>query len=259
VRRVLDVRAGHDTHRAAGLCGPRGDDFLEGACEPHRDVRWDVRRDVRVARTTRGRGHIERRPVGLGKGEGPIEALVRAVGGQRVGGLERLEPQRWRIGFPVCARVAREVLTAQHPFLRDDGEECRVDVRSQLSERVALCGHLGEWPEAEAHDPGLEHGGGERCRSVEGRAVRREARRPPQLPTGLLGRGEAGVAQLEHTVPVAGDREAIHPPHEPVDVAEREQLPQLRQVAQGRAVSTRSTTNTRVSPGPITPPAPRSP
>ena len=70
--------------------------------------------------------------------------------------------------------------------------------------------------------------------------------------------------QRDQAVPVRPAGETVGLAHEPVEVTEREQPtqvgagPRVVLVADQDAMSTRSTTKTSVSPGPITLPAPRS-
>ena len=130
-------------------------------------------------------------------------------------------------------------------------------MRGELGERVALRDDLGQWAESESHDSRLEHRSGHRRRSVERRSVGGVAGRPPQLTARLLGRSEARLAQREHVVPTVAARQSIDLADEAIEVTQREQRAEL--VAQGVAVSTASTMNTSVSPGPMTLPAPRSP
>ena len=188
---------------------------------------------------------------------GTVEPFGRSVLGQHVGRLERLEDERWIVGRAVGALIVAQVLATQHPLLRDDGQQRRIEERSELAEGVVLGDDLGQWPEPEAHDTGLEHAGRDRCGSVERGPVGRVARGSPQLPAGLLGRIEACCSQMDEPVPVVHGSQPVHLADEPVEITEREQVPEG--VAQGVTVSTRSTMKTSVSPGPITLPAPRSP
>ena len=203
-----------------------------------------------------GGSHGARRGLG-GVRYGTVEPFSRPVLGQHVGRLKRLEDERRIVRRTVGALVVTQVLAAQHPLLRDDGQQRRIEERGELAEGVVLGDDLGQRAEPEAHDTGLEHAGRDGCGSVERGPVGRVARRPPQLPAGLLGRIEACCSQMDEPVPVVQGGQPIHLADEPVEVAEREQVPEG--VAQGVTVSTRSTMKTSVSPGPITLLAPRSP
>ena len=130
-------------------------------------------------------------------------------------------------------------------------------MRRELSEGVALRDDLGQRPEPEAHDSWFEHGGRERRWPVKRRAVGGVAGRPPELPSRLLSGSEAPLTQREDVIPSVTAREPVDLPDESVEIPQREQRAEV--IAQGVTVSTASTMNTSVSPGPMTLPAPRSP
>ncbi|MGA1078325.1 MAG: hypothetical protein ACO3VG_05045 [Nitriliruptoraceae bacterium] len=187
-----------------------------------------------------------------------VEPLGRAVGRQGVGGFERLQDQRRRVGVGLRGpRVAAEVLAAEHPLLRDDRPDRRVEPVGQLGEGVRLRDDLGQRTQPVAGHAGLGHRGRERRRPLERDAVGGVPGRPPELAAGPLGRGEAGVAEHQHGVPVAAGAATVHLADQAVEVAEVEQVAEVR--VRGHPTSIRSTANTRVSPGPMTLPAPRSP